>query len=469
MTKADPTPEALAAAWKLNPSVIMTAEGVEQIARAMDEFAEQRTAELRSIVDTVDDVLVVNWVGPRKDGDYRKALADLVQDALRDHGAESSRLRAEVSRLRGALEKMQVYALKQYWNGRGYLDAIDGWIRGDDGPVYPLLKVSEFATAALSPEPGAVAGSLLRSANDPPPSKCYCKPGHCMAPVIMGRQMPCLDPAKAAGNVTEPAQCPSCPHPAHQGWCPYTEDNCHCKGGCTHGAESATTHTQGCRVRYEDGAECTCGAESGAPQSESAKGGDVECKLNQSDTRTSANAQYAPEGPVSNAAPGSRTPGAHTPESAAPREEREYYNCDSCGSRVSAGGVNAEELICIIRELRAELAQAREELATAKRHHEQELGVISMALALDKRRAETAESELAALKREVAAVTEPFSNWFRVMNVMLERDRALGIERQGGWEDLDPVLGAMGQLVTRGHFKRSAALHAKVTESRNAQ
>lgn len=27
---------------------------------------------------------------------------------------------------------------------------------------------------------------------------CYCNPGHCMAPVIMGRQMPCLDPEKAA-------------------------------------------------------------------------------------------------------------------------------------------------------------------------------------------------------------------------------------------------------------------------------
>jgi 23S rRNA G2069 N7-methylase RlmK/C1962 C5-methylase RlmI len=34
---------------------------------------------LKVIVDQVDDVLVVNWVGPRVDGDYKKALADLVK------------------------------------------------------------------------------------------------------------------------------------------------------------------------------------------------------------------------------------------------------------------------------------------------------------------------------------------------------------------------------------------------------
>lgn len=39
---------------------------------------EAECERLRRIVDQVDDVLVVNWVGPRKDGDYRKALADLI-------------------------------------------------------------------------------------------------------------------------------------------------------------------------------------------------------------------------------------------------------------------------------------------------------------------------------------------------------------------------------------------------------
>ncbi len=42
-------------------------------------------------------------------------------------------------------------------------------------------------------------GSLLRepiSATNPLPPGCYCKPGQCAAPVIMGRQMGCRDPAK---------------------------------------------------------------------------------------------------------------------------------------------------------------------------------------------------------------------------------------------------------------------------------
>lgn len=29
------------------------------------------------------------------------------------------------------------------------------------------------------------------------PEGCYCKPGRCMAPKVMGRQMPCLNPEKA--------------------------------------------------------------------------------------------------------------------------------------------------------------------------------------------------------------------------------------------------------------------------------
>lgn len=40
---------------------------------------------LRKIVDQVDDVLVVNWAGPRVDGDYRKALADLVSTNIDQH------------------------------------------------------------------------------------------------------------------------------------------------------------------------------------------------------------------------------------------------------------------------------------------------------------------------------------------------------------------------------------------------
>ncbi len=54
--------------------------------------------------------------------------------------------------------------------------------------------------------------SLLRSPDEKPPEGCYCKPGRCMAPVIMGRQQPCLDPAKAS----------LCPH------CALPQMNCDC-------------------------------------------------------------------------------------------------------------------------------------------------------------------------------------------------------------------------------------------------
>jgi hypothetical protein len=38
---------------------------------------------------------------------------------------------------------------------------------------------------------------LIHNPDDPLPSGCYCKPGHCMAPKIMGVQTPCRDPKKA--------------------------------------------------------------------------------------------------------------------------------------------------------------------------------------------------------------------------------------------------------------------------------
>lgn len=40
---------------------------------------------LQASLDQVDEVLLVNWVGPRKDGDYRQALHDLVTSAIREH------------------------------------------------------------------------------------------------------------------------------------------------------------------------------------------------------------------------------------------------------------------------------------------------------------------------------------------------------------------------------------------------
>lgn len=49
----------------------------------IDEDAE--IARLQKIVNDVDDVLVVNWVGPREDGDYKKALANLIQQNIIEH------------------------------------------------------------------------------------------------------------------------------------------------------------------------------------------------------------------------------------------------------------------------------------------------------------------------------------------------------------------------------------------------
>jgi hypothetical protein len=49
-----------------------------------------------------------------------------------------------------------------------------------------------------------VGGSLLHKIGDPLPAGCYCNPGECMAPTIMGRQMPCRDPQKAAAPKVQP-------------------------------------------------------------------------------------------------------------------------------------------------------------------------------------------------------------------------------------------------------------------------
>lgn len=52
-------------------------------------------------------------------------------------------------------------------------------------------------TAAMDAIVDGPAKSLLHKPRDPLPEGCYCEPGKCMAPVIMGRQMPCRDRQKA--------------------------------------------------------------------------------------------------------------------------------------------------------------------------------------------------------------------------------------------------------------------------------
>lgn len=103
---------------------------------------------------------------------------------------------------------------------REALRTIEYEIRLADSYGQPLdtIKLWRIAETALTtPEPPASpqAGSLLRPVNEPLPAGCYCQPGRCMAPVIMGRQMPCRDPEKAAAksdNVTSiPIEPPASP------------------------------------------------------------------------------------------------------------------------------------------------------------------------------------------------------------------------------------------------------------------
>lgn len=51
------------------------------------------------------------------------------------------------------------------------------------------------------PQPEAKAGASLLRKPGPLPDGCYCKPGQCAAPVVMGRQTACRDPQKAAAQL----------------------------------------------------------------------------------------------------------------------------------------------------------------------------------------------------------------------------------------------------------------------------
>ncbi len=56
-------------------------EELSALRSTLECVAAQRDA-LKASLDQVDDVLIVNWVGPRKDGDYKKALHDLVGQGI---------------------------------------------------------------------------------------------------------------------------------------------------------------------------------------------------------------------------------------------------------------------------------------------------------------------------------------------------------------------------------------------------
>lgn len=87
--------------------------------------------------------------------------------------------------------------------GCGYADEIVhnawlGWLARA-----PLDASTRAATVSVDVAKATVGKSLLRpaiSATNPLPPGCYCKPGRCAAPVIMGRQTPCRDPEKRDGT-----------------------------------------------------------------------------------------------------------------------------------------------------------------------------------------------------------------------------------------------------------------------------
>jgi hypothetical protein len=89
-------------------------------------------------------------------------------------------------------------------------DFVEQWRRTLDGDGHDVIAnrntVRRFVAVIDSltnrrAQPQQVGESLLRSDSEALPAGCYCKPGQCMAPTIMGRQQPCRDPEKAALQV----------------------------------------------------------------------------------------------------------------------------------------------------------------------------------------------------------------------------------------------------------------------------
>jgi hypothetical protein len=87
----------------------------------------------------------------------------------------------------------------QIWNFWLYRDCMHMVRQGDQrGQFIAVVRTILDASAAPAEAP-SVGRSLLRpaiSVANPLPPGCYCEPGKCAAPRIMGRQTPCRDPLK---------------------------------------------------------------------------------------------------------------------------------------------------------------------------------------------------------------------------------------------------------------------------------
>ncbi len=89
-------------------------------------------------------------------------------------------------------------AIAEAWNDLKFVLQIHpDWGPKQTAAFHEAVTAMDDAVQALGQPPTAtVMPSLLRKPKDAP-GGCYCKPGQCGAPVIMGRQMACRDPEKA--------------------------------------------------------------------------------------------------------------------------------------------------------------------------------------------------------------------------------------------------------------------------------
>ncbi len=96
-------------------------------------------------------------------------------------------------RLSDCFTELEALARKVDWN---YMTALAA-----------LKSVRSGSPSLPSVEPAAATNresSLLRPPSRHAPDGCYCQPGRCSAPIIMGGQMPCRDPQKASAAIRQP-------------------------------------------------------------------------------------------------------------------------------------------------------------------------------------------------------------------------------------------------------------------------
>ena len=83
-------------------------------------------------------------------------------------------------------------------------------------------------------------------------------------------------------------------------------------------------------------------------------------------------------------------------------------------------------------------------------------------LQLEAVRAAPALIAAARSAERMRAALKPFANYAHVLELLANEDRSIG--STNGWSNVDPVLGARGQIVTLGDFRRARAALAEPAE-----